>query len=140
MNSVILTGRLTRDPQIRYASQSQMAVANFTLAVDRNKTKEGQDRDADFPDVVAFGKTAEILEKYAAKGSLIGVAGRLQTRTYEKDGRKVYVTEVVAERVELLGKKPDAPQKPAPPPGFEDLTEDPFADPLAGFTEDDLPF
>ena len=140
MNSVILTGRLTRDPQIRYASQSQMAVANFTLAVDRNKTKEGQDRDADFPDVVAFGKTAEILEKYAAKGSLIGVTGRLQTRTYEKDGRKVYVTEVVAERVELLGKKPDAPQKPAPPPGFEELGEDPFADPLAGFTEDDLPF
>ncbi len=140
MNSVILTGRLTRDPQIRYASQSQMAVANFTLAVDRNKTKEGQDRDVDFPDVVAFGKTAEILEKYAAKGSLIGVIGRLQTRTYEKDGRKVYVTEVVAERVELLGKKPDAPQKPAPPPGFEDLDEDPFADPLAGFTKDDLPF
>ena len=140
MNSVILTGRLTRDPQIRYVSQSQMAIANFTLAVDRNKTKEGQDRDADFPDVVAFGKTAEILEKYAAKGSLIGVTGRLQTRTYEKDGRKVYVTEVVAERVELLGKKPDAPQKPAPPPGFEDLDEDPFADPLAGFTEDDLPF
>ena len=140
MNSVILTGRLTRDPQIRYASQSQMAVANFTLAVDRNKTKEGQDRDADFPDVVAFGKTAEILEKYAAKGSLIGVTGHLQTRTYEKDGRKVYVTEVVAERVELLGKKPDAPQKPAPPPGFEDLDEDPFADPRAGFTEDDLPF
>ena len=140
MNSVILTGRLTRDPQIRYASQSQMAVANFTLAVDRNKTKEGQDRDADFPDVVAFGKTAEILEKYAAKGSLIGVTGRLQTYTYEKDGRKVYVTEVVAERVELLGKKPYAPQKPAPPPGFADLTEDPFADPRAGFTKDDLPF
>jgi single-strand DNA-binding protein len=136
MNSVTLTGRLTRDPQIRYAAQSQMAVANFTLAVDRARTKEGQDRDADFPDVVAFGKTAEIIERYAAKGSLIGVSGRLQTRTYEKDGRKVYVTEVVAERVELLSCKPDDPQQPAPPGGFERLEDDPFGK----FTEDDLPF
>ena len=136
MNSVILTGRLTRDPQIRYAPQSQTAVANFTLAVDRARAKEGQDRDADFPDVVAFGKTAEIIERYAAKGSLIDVSGRLQTRTYEKDGRKVYVTEVVAERVELLSRKPDDPQQPAPPGGFESLENDPFGK----FTEDDLPF
>ena len=136
MNSVTLTGRLTRDPQIRYAAQSQMAVANFTLAVDRARAKEGQDRDADFPDIVAFGKTAEIIEKYAAKGSLIGVSGRLQTRTYEKDGRKVYVTEVVAERVELLGRKPADPQEPTPPPGFEKLENDPFG----VFTEEDLPF
>lgn len=136
MNSVTLTGRLTRDPQIRYAAQSQMAVANFTLAVDRARAKEGQDRDADFPDIVAFGKTAEIIEKYAAKGSQIGVSGRLQTRTYEKDGRKVYVTEVVAERVELLGRKPDDPQQSAPPGGFEKLEDDPFGK----FTEDDLPF
>ena len=136
MNSVILTGRLTRDPQIRYASKSQMAVANFTLAVDRARTREGQDRDADFPDVVAFGKTAEVIEKYAGKGSLIGVSGRLQTRTYEKDGRRVYVTEVVAERVELLGRRPEDPQQPAPPPGFEKLEIDPFGK----FTEDDLPF
>ena len=120
MNSVTLTGRLTRDPQIRYAAQSQMAVANFTLAVDRNRTRDGQEKEADFPDIVAFGKTAEIVEKYTSKGSLIGVSGRLQTRTYEKDGRKVFVTEVVAERVELLGRKPD----------------DPFGD----FTKDDLPF
>ena len=136
MNSVILTGRLTRDPQIRYAPQSQTAVANFTLAVDRARAKEGQDRDADLPDVVAFGKTAEIIERYAAKGSLIDVSGRLQTRTYEKDGRKVYVTEVVAERVELLGRKPDDPQQPAPPGGFESFENDPFGK----FTEDDLPF
>ena len=105
MNSVTLTGRLVRDPQIRYASQSQMAVANFTLAVDRVRTRDGKEPTADFPDIVAFGKTAEIIEKYAAKGSLVGVTGRLQTRSYEKDGRKVYVTEVVAERVDLLGRK-----------------------------------
>lgn len=136
MNSVMLTGRLVRDPQVRYASQSQMAVANFTLAVDRIRSKDGQEQTADFPAIVAFGKTAEIIEKYAVKGSLIGVSGRLQTRSYEKDGRKVYVTEVVAERVELLGRRPDAAkQEDAPPPGFEKIEEDPF-----GFTEDTIPF
>ena len=138
MNSVNLTGRLTRDPQIRYASQSQLAVANFTLAVDRLKSRDDRDRDrdADFPDIVAFGKTAEILEKYASKGSLIGVSGRLQTRSYEKDGRKVYVTEVVAERVDLLGRRPEEPKQPDLPGGFEKLEDDPFGK----FTEDDLPF
>lgn len=137
MNSVTLTGRLVRDPQVRYAPQNQMAVANFTLAVDRMRGRDGQEQTADFPDIVAFGKTAEIIEKYTSKGSLIGVSGRLQTRTYEKDGRKVFVTEVVAERVELLGRKPEtAKAEPAPPPGFEKLENDPFGD----FTPDDLPF
>ena len=136
MNSVMLTGRLVRDPQVRYASQSQMAVANFTMAVDSIRSKDGHEQNADFPAIVAFGKTAEIIEKYAVKGSLIGVSGRLQTRSYEKDGRKVYVTEVVAERVELLGRRPDAAkQEDAPPPGFEKIEEDPF-----GFTDDTIPF
>ena len=137
MNSVTLVGRLTRDPQIRYASQSQMAVANFTLAVDRVRNRDGQEQSADFPDIVAFGKTAEIIEKYTSKGSQIGVTGRLQTRSYEKDGRKVFVTEVVAERVELLGRKQDSVKdEPAPPPGFEKLEDDPFGP----YTDDDLPF
>ena len=137
MNSVTLTGRLVRDPQVRYAPQNQMAVANFTLAVDRMRGRDGQEQTADFPDIVAFGKTAEIIEKYTSKGSLIGVSGRLQSRTYEKDGRKVFVTEVVAERVELLGRKPEtAKAEQAPPPGFEKLENDPFGD----FTPDDLPF
>ena len=136
MNSVTLIGRLTRDPQVRYASQSQMAVANFTLAVDRNRNKDGQEQAADFPDIVAFGKTAEIIEKYAQKGSQIGVSGRLQTRTYEKDGRKVFVTEVVAERVELLGRKQDnTTGKEDPPPGFTKMETDPFEKFI-----DDVPF
>ncbi len=136
MNVVTLIGRLTRDPQIRYALQSQMAVANFTLAVDRPRSRDGQEKEADFPDIVAFGKPAEIIENYTSKGSQIGVTGRLQTRSYEKDGRKVYITEVVAERVELLGRKVDGTKtEPAPPPGFEKLEEDPFEP----FT-DDLPF
>ena len=135
MNSVTLTGRLVRDPQIRYASQSQMAVANFTLAVDRVRTRDGKEPTADFPDIVAFGKTAEIIEKYAAKGSLVGVTGRLQTRSYEKDGRKVYVTEVVAERVDLLGRKQDDAKAEPAPPGFYKMEDDPFVK-----FEDDIPF
>ena len=135
MNSVTLTGRLVRDPQIRYASQSQMAVANFTLAVDRVRTRDGKEQTADFPDIVAFGKTAEIIEKYAAKGSLIGVTGRLQTRSYEKDGRKVYVTEIVAERVDLLGRKQDDAKAEPGPPGFYKMENDPFVK-----FEDDIPF
>ena len=136
MNVVTLIGRLTRDPQIRYASQSQMAVANFTLAVDRPRSRDGQDKEADFPDIVAFGKTAEIIEKYASKGSQIGISGRLQTRSYEKGGRKVYVTEVVAERVELLGRKQDAVKPSDAPEGFEKIEDDPFG----GLIGDDIPF
>ena len=135
MNSVTLTGRLVRDPQIRYASQSQMAVANFTLAVDRVRTRDGKEPTVDFPDIVAFGKTAEIIEKYVTKGSLVGITGRLQTRSYEKDGRKVYVTEVVAERVDLLGRKQDDAKSDPAPPGFYKMEDDPFVK-----FEDDIPF
>ena len=135
MNSVTLTGRLVRDPQIRYASQSQMAVANFTLAVDRVRSRDGKEQTADFPDIVAFGKTAEIIEKYVTKGSLVGITGRLQTRNYEKDGRKVYVTEVVAERVDLLGRKQEETKSDPAPTGFYKMEDDPF-----GKFEDDIPF
>jgi single-strand DNA-binding protein len=79
-----------------------MAVANFTLAVDRVRTRDGKEPTADFPDIVAFGKTAEIIEKYAAKGSLVGITGRLQTRSYEKDGQKVFITEVVVDEAEFV--------------------------------------
>ena len=135
MNSVTLTGRLVRDPQIRYASQSQMAVANFTLAVDRVRSRDGKEQTADFPDIVAFGKTAEIIEKYVTKGSLVGITGRLQTRNYEKDGRKVYITEVVAEHVDLLGRKQEETKSDPAPTGFYKMEDDPFDK-----FEDDIPF
>lgn len=138
MNSVTLIGRLVRDPQIRYGSQSQMAVANFTLAIDRARSRDDREQTADFPAVVAFGKTAEIVERYVKKGTQIGVSGRLQTRTYEKDGRKVFVTEVVAERVDLLGRRDDAQAQNAPPPGFDNINKE--DDPFGGFTGDDIPF
>ena len=102
MNSVVLIGRLTRDPELR-KTQSGQSVCTFTVAVDRIPGKDGTEG-ADFPSCVAWGKTAEILTTYAAKGSQIAIRGRLQTRSYEdKEGRKVYVTEVVADQIQLLG-------------------------------------
>lgn len=109
MNSVVLIGRLTRDPELRYTSGTQMAVATMTIAIDRGKDKNGNDKGADFPKVMVFGKQAENCEKYLAKGRLIGVQGRLQTGSYtNKDGATVYTTDVVADRVEFLewGDKP----------------------------------
>lgn len=102
INNVTLVGRLTRDPELR-KTQTGQNVCTFTIAVDRVKGKDGTEG-ADFPSIVAWGKTAEILDQYAHKGSQIGVTGRLQTRSYDdKDGHKVYVTEVVANQIQLLG-------------------------------------
>lgn len=138
MNSVVLIGRLTRDPEVRYISESQMAIATFTVAIDR-PTRSGQEKKADFPRVTAFGRQAENCEKFLAKGRLVGVQGRIQTGSYtNKDGRTVYTTDVVADRVEFLewGNKNDsggaqqpagAPEPPAAPEGFS-------------YSDDDIPF
>ena len=96
MNNVNLIGRLTKDPQVSYTGQ-QMAVAKFSIAIDR-----GKDKGADFPNIVAFGKTAELAEKWLKKGQMVGVSGHIQTGSYEKDGRKVYTTDVVADRVTII--------------------------------------
>ena len=102
MNNVILIGRLTRDPELRYTSGTQMAVASFTVAIDR-PVRAGGEKQTDFPRVTVFGKQAENCEKYLAKGRLVGVQGRLQTGSYtNKDGATVYTTDVVADRVEFL--------------------------------------
>lgn len=102
MNSVILIGRLTRDPELRYTNGSQMAIAKFSLAIDR-PSRQGEEKKTDFPRVTVFGKQAENCEKYLAKGRLVSVQGRLQTGSYQdKDGKTVYTTDVVADRVEFL--------------------------------------
>ncbi len=100
MNSVIIIGRLTKDPEVRYTGD-QMAVASFTLAVDRPKKKD-KDKETDFPRVTAFGKTAENIERYMSKGKMIAVQGNIRTGSYDKDGVKVYTTDVIAERVQFL--------------------------------------
>lgn len=100
MNAVQLIGRLTKDPEIRYA-EGQMAIARFTVAIDR-PPRDGK-KEADFPNVVVFGKQAENCGKYTAKGKLIGIEGRIQTGSYtNKNGDKVYTTDVIANRVEFI--------------------------------------
>lgn len=102
MNSVVLIGRLVKDPEVRYISESQMAVASFTVAIDR-PVKQGSEKKADFPRVTVFGRQAENCEKFLAKGRLVGVQGRIQTGSYtNRDGATVYTTDVVADRVEFL--------------------------------------
>ena len=136
MNSVVLIGRLTRDPEVRYISESQMAIATFTVAIDR-PTRSGQEKKTGFPRVTVFGRQAENCEKFLAKGRLVGVQGRIQTGSYtNKDGVTVYTTDVVADRVEFLewGDRPAggqraqtqeaAPRFDAAPEGFSAIDED----------------
>lgn len=110
-NNVVLVGRLTKDPDLRYTS-SGTGVATFTLAVNRNFTSADGTREADFINCVIWRKPAEILANYAKKGVLIGVTGRIQTRSYDnQQGQKVYVTEVIADNFQLLeSKKADSSQ------------------------------
>lgn len=99
MNSVQLVGRLAADPEVRY-TDGGLSIARFRVACDRRFKKEDS-QTADFISCVAFGKTAEFIEKYFGKGKRIGLNGRIQTGSYEKDGTKVYTTDVVAENVEF---------------------------------------
>lgn len=114
INTVVLVGRLVRDPELRYTPAGK-AVANFTLAVDRG----GKEAPADFLDVVTWEKAAEAVANHTDKGSLVAVSGRLQSRTYEaKDGGKRKVVEVVAHQVQFLSPRPktqDAVPQDAPP-------------------------
>lgn len=102
MNHVSLIGRLTRDPEIRYTSGG-ISIANFSIAVNRRIRKDSNEQEADFISCVAFGKTAELIEKYVNKGNRIGVTGRIQTGKYEnKDGKTIYTTDVIVENLEFL--------------------------------------
>lgn len=111
MNSICLVGRLTKDVELRYPP-SNVAVATFTLAVNRTFKSENGEREADFINCVMWRKQAENLANWAKKGALIGVTGRIQTRTYDnQQGQRVYVTEVVAENFQLMEFKKDGSQQ-----------------------------
>ena len=107
MNKVILMGRLTRDPEVRYSTgDNQMAIARYSLAVDRRGRRDNDGQTADFINCVAFGRAAEFAEKYFHKGIKIAVTGRIQTGSYtNKDGQKVYTTDVVIEDQEFAESK-----------------------------------
>ncbi|MBR4830920.1 MAG: single-stranded DNA-binding protein [Bacilli bacterium] len=104
MNRVELIGRLTRDPELRYSSNN-LANCRFTLAVNRTFQSQNGEQGTDFISIVVFNKQAENVKKYIAKGSLVAVTGRIQTGSYEKDGRTIYTTDVVADNVQFLETK-----------------------------------
>lgn len=133
MNKVMLIGRLTREPEIK-ATTTGKTVAAFTLAVNRRRKEDP----ADFIQCKAFDKTAEVVQKYCQKGKQVCVLGRIQTGSYEnKEGRKVYTTDVMVDELELLGSKSDAPAQEAPKPAPK-VEEDPYVDETPGFKQLDL--
>jgi single-strand DNA-binding protein len=149
MNRVVLVGRLTRDPELKY-TPSGVAVATFTLAVNRPFKNESGEQQADFINIVIWRKQAENAANYLKKGSLAGVDGHIQTRNYEKDGKKVYITEVVADSVQFLEPKNSKGnyQPPMDPPpetksnsNYTKMDGDPFNGPgQIDISDDDLPF
>ena len=116
-------------------------MARFSVAISRGKDKNGNDRGADYPSVIAFGKTAELVDRFLGKGRLVGVTGKLQTGSYEKDGRKTYTTDVVADRVEFLDKAPESPQAaPQPTQQAAPQAEEQVSMYEEMIPDDDIPF
>lgn len=155
INNITLVGRLTKDPDLKYTGNGT-AVATFTLAVNRNFTNQSGEREADFINCVIWRKPAETLANYAKKGVLIGVTGRIQTRSYDnQQGQKVYFTELIADNFQLLeSKKADSSQNTqgsgvsnsltnnyAPnQQNTNSATADPFGNSSIDISDDDLPF
>ena len=149
MNKVVLIGRLTRDPELRYTSNN-IPAASFSLAVNRPFQSQNGTREADFINIVMWRKQAETAKKYLTKGSLIAVEGRIQTRNYDgADGKKVYVTEVVADNFEFLESKgqramntgytPDIEYREAPTTNVSDEPYIDFGDTIE-LSDDDIAF
>ncbi|MDT2600388.1 single-stranded DNA-binding protein [Enterococcus hulanensis] len=151
INNVVLVGRLTKDPDLKYTA-SGTTVSTFTLAVNRNFTNQSGNREADFINCVIWRKSAETLANYAKKGTLLGVTGRIQTRSYEnQQGQRVYVTEVVAENFQLLESRSTNEQRKNNDMNNFDgqgmsnknndkYTGDPFSGSSIDSSDDDLPF
>ena len=139
MNKVVLMGRLTRDPEVRYTQTDNTLVASFSLAVNRRFARQGEERQADFINVVAWSKTGEFCSKYFKKGQQVGVIGRIQTRNWEDENKvKHYVTEVVAEEAYFADSKRDGEV----PSDFANTFGTSVAESseFAVSSEDDLPF
>lgn len=143
INNVVLVGRMTKEAELRY-TPSNIAVATFTLAVNRDFKGENGEREADFINVVLWRKAAENLANWTKKGSLVGVTGWIQTRNYDnQQGQRVYVTEVVAERFQLLESKGDnqgQTQQQNAAPNFARNNNQQMATNPLDISDDDLPF
>ena len=142
MNKVILMGRLTRDPEVRYSQggENSLAIARYTLAVDRRFKRNGDEQTADFIGCVAFGRNAEFAEKYFRQGLKVVVTGRIQTGSYtNKDGQKVYTTDVVVENQEFAESKATSQQNQQKPSGPAPDNSDGFMNIPDGIDEE-LPF
>lgn len=153
MNKVFLIGRLTRNPELRYTS-SNLPVATFSLAVNRNFTSQSGERETDFINIVVWRKQAENIKNYLTQGSQVAVDGRIQTRTYDgEDGKKRYITEVIADNVQFLDTKSSrenasASTSDVTPSDFSDsmpttsVKNDPFSDfgSSIEINDDELPF
>jgi len=146
LNCAVVTGRLTSDPEVR-STPSGVSVCRFTVAVDRKYTKEGEQRQADFIDILAWRQTAEFVGKYFQKGQMIAIQGSIQTGSYEKDGIKRRTFEIVAENVSFCGSKSES-NGTSEPQSFSnadsgDFTsyEETFSDNgCSDIDDDDLPF
>lgn len=142
LNRVILIGRLTKDPELRY-TPSGIATTGFTLAVDRPFSNQGGEREADFIPVVTWRQLAETCSNYLRKGRLTAVEGRIQVRNYENnEGKRVYVTEIVADNVRFLERNQVTAEEPDPNNEQRGYGRDPFADdgkPI-DLSDDRLPF
>lgn len=139
INNVTLVGRLVAPPDLR-KTPNNVSSLQGTLAVNRNFKNENGDREADFINFKAWRGTADIIAQYCSKGSLIGLTGRLQVRSYEKDGQRRYVTEVVAESVALLESR-NSQQSQGQGNSFQNGNNSPFADPNPfDLPDDGLPF
>ena len=133
INRVTLVGRLTKDPNF---IENQVAVANFTVAVNRTFKNKNGEQETDFINVVTFRKQAENVNNYLSKGSLVGIDGRIQTRNYEnKEGQRIFVTEVVADSVQFL-----EPKSQQSKPQQTQAKDNPFANGGADISESELPF
>lgn len=136
INKAIIVGRITKDPELR-KTQNGTSVVSFTIACNRRVPSQGQD--ADFISCVAWNKPADFMAQYVKKGALLGLEGRIQTRNYDdKDGKRVYVTEVVADSVQFLESKKQAENVGNEATGA--LQNDEYADYTADIQTDDLPF
>ena len=141
MNKVILMGRLTRDPEVRYTQTNNTLVASFSLAVNRRFVRQGEERQADFINVVAWSKLGEFCSKYFKKGQQVSIIGRLQTRNWDDEqGQKHYITEVVAEEAYFADSRKDGESSSSFENTFGNIAANSSSEFAVSSSDDDLPF